>query len=568
MAPVKRSWTDFFVDRIFGWWCGLPGETCGYTVENLRIPIHTAADGSPPNLQLAANLYRPTTAKPHGTILIRTSYGISPMMALGSARLFAPRGYQVLLAACRGTDPDDGGELIPAVNEAADGLATVAWMKEQEWYTGSFGTYGGSYLGFTQWAILSEPPPDMKVAVIATGPHNFGAFGWGTGAMDAHLLAWADLMTAPSRGVTPGLAYIKSQPQVLKPVFDGVPMVDAIDEHFGESVPAWVKPVASDPTLSDPLFEGMDQSIALERANLPVLQHTGWNDMMMSMVIEQHANLTERRVPASLSIGPWSHLGSQRGDRITEGFKFIEEHLGGRATGSRKSPVRVFITGIKQWRDLSTWPPRPTSTTTFYLGPNKTLSHSESQSQSQSISSAVSNNTSSTFTFDPDNPTPNIAVPRPFDDVIPASYDDTSLCQRADVLYFTSPPLEQPLQICGRPLVQLHHASDNPHADLFIRLSEVDARGRSTRISDRYRRLDPVRSTSEPVTMELTDCAHVFGKGKRIRVIVAGGAHPAWGRNLGTGENQATGSSTRKVVHTIHYSAEAVSKISLPVTNV
>jgi uncharacterized protein len=104
MSPVERGWIDFVVDRFVGWWSGLPWETCSYTVENLCIPVGG-------DIKLAANLYRPKIPKPYGTIVVRTSYGIGPLMALGHARLFASRGYQVLLAACRGTDPSDGQEI-------------------------------------------------------------------------------------------------------------------------------------------------------------------------------------------------------------------------------------------------------------------------------------------------------------------------------------------------------------------------------------------------------------------------------------------------------------------------
>src|SRR6478609_6282725 len=117
MPPVERGWITFVVDRVFGWWSGLPRETSSYTTEFIQIPIG--------DVKLAANLYQPTTS-PRGTILIRTSYGIAPLMALGNARTFASRGYQVLLAACRGTDPSDGQDVVPAVHEAEDGLATVA----------------------------------------------------------------------------------------------------------------------------------------------------------------------------------------------------------------------------------------------------------------------------------------------------------------------------------------------------------------------------------------------------------------------------------------------------------
>ncbi|KAJ4249115.1 hypothetical protein NW762_012449 [Fusarium torreyae] len=547
MAPVERGWITFIVDRLAGWWSGLPGETCSYTVEFLQIPIG--------NVKLAANLYQPTTSPIHGTILVRTSYGIAPLMALGNARMFASRGYQVLLAACRGTDPSDGQDVVPGVYEAEDGLATVAWMREQPWYTGSFATFGGSYLGHTQWAILTDPPPDIKAAVISTGPVDFGAFTWGTGAMEAHMLAWADLMTASKRGITPSLAYIKKQPQTLQPVYDAVPFMGGINKHLENQTPPWLEELAADNELTKPLWKKADQSASLKKANIPILQFTGWNDSVLPMVMHQHSVLVKQGASAFLTIGPWSHLGSQRGPTLVEGFNFIEHHLAGRDGVPRTSKCRVFVTGSKEWRDLPSWPPVPRSTRELFLAPNRVLSQEQPTDQEAS----------STFTFDPMNATPHIGMPRPFDDITPASYDDTLLAQRSDVVVFDSTPLDSDLEVCGRPRIELYHVSNHPHVDVLVRLSELDKSQRSTRISEVYKRLDPARGR-EPISLALSDCAHVFRKGTRIRVIIAGGAHPAYVRNLGTGENQAYGATVKSAVHTVYHSKDTASKLLLPIT--
>ncbi|KAH7150825.1 X-Pro dipeptidyl-peptidase-domain-containing protein [Fusarium sp. MPI-SDFR-AT-0072] len=509
MPPVERSWITFFVDRVYGWWSGLPRETSSYTTEFIQIPIG--------DVKLAANLYQPTTS-PRGTILIRTSYGIAPLMALGNARMFASRGYQVLLAACRGTDPSDGQDVVPAVHEAEDGLATVAWMREQTWYTGSFATYGGSYLGHTQWAILTDPPPDMKAAIISTGPVDFGAFTWGTGAMETHMIAWAALMTAPKCGITPGLPYIRKLPQILQPVYDSLPLMDGIKDHLQNKDPPWLEELISQSDTSTPFWSRADQSAALQRAKIPIFQSTGWNDSVLPMVLNQHSVLVEQGAPAFLTIGPWSHLGSQQGPTLVEGLQFFDYYLA-----------------------------------EFFLSP-KTLSKDQPEQAS-----------SSSFTFNPNDATPHIGMPRPFDDVQPTNYNDTELAQRSDVAVFDTPPLEVDIEVCGKPLIELHHSTDNPHADILVRLSEVDSRGKSTRISDVYKRLDPSRSP-EPLSLALVDCAHAFRKGMKIRVIIAGGAHPAYLRNLGTGENQAYGATTKPAIHTMHHSKDAVSRLVLPVT--
>src|SRR5258708_20560139 len=80
-------------------------------------------------------------------------------------------------------------------NEIADGADTGAWLRDQPWFTGSCATVGLSYLGFTQWALLTDPPQQMKAAVITVGPHDLSAPRWGTGSFGLHdFLGWSDMV--------------------------------------------------------------------------------------------------------------------------------------------------------------------------------------------------------------------------------------------------------------------------------------------------------------------------------------------------------------------------------------
>ena len=52
---------------------------------------------------------------------------------------------------------------------AADGLATVAWLREQDWFTGVLATIGPSYLSYVQWALAADPPPELRAMVSQAG---------------------------------------------------------------------------------------------------------------------------------------------------------------------------------------------------------------------------------------------------------------------------------------------------------------------------------------------------------------------------------------------------------------
>lgn len=551
MAPVNRSWTGAAIDRLFAWTSKLPAESCSYTVERLRIPVDDT-------VEIATDLYQPVSTKPLGTLLVRSPYGIGMPNSLGLARIFAARGYQVLFSSCRGAPDSDGAGAEPGRHEAADGQAVVAWMRKQVWYTGSFATLGGSYMGYVQWALLSEnPPSDMKAAVIKTGPHDFGGFMFGTGAIDSHIIAWTDLNVRMGRGdgFISLMWHLRHQKARLQPVFDAVPLLDAVAKYLGGDTPKWLRDAISHPDSNDERWKALHQDGALERANIPILLMSGWYDVLLPQVMEQYTRLAERGCNVALTVGPWTHLGAQR-NNIQEPFDWLDEHFTHTKKDVRPSPVRVFITGTEEWRDLAKWPP-PTSPHELFLSPDRSLSEKTPPAEAPD----------SSFKFDPADPTPSMGGPSLFDAAVKKE-PNTPLASRSDVLTFTTAPLDQDLEVSGKPLITLCHSTDIRNVDLLVLLSEVDSTGVSHSISERYLRLDTNRHQGEPMRLDLRDCAHRFGKGSRIRMLIAGGSHPRYIRNLGTGENPGTGSSMRPAVHTVRHNAAALSRLVLPVTKV
>jgi uncharacterized protein len=111
----------------------LTPATTEYTVtRGMRVPMRDGVD-------LLADHYAPTTSKPSGTILVRGLYGRGGLASITGARLYAARGYQVVLQSVRGTF-GSSGEFTPGPHEADDGADTVAWLREQPWFTGRFAT--------------------------------------------------------------------------------------------------------------------------------------------------------------------------------------------------------------------------------------------------------------------------------------------------------------------------------------------------------------------------------------------------------------------------------------------
>lgn len=104
-----------------------------------------------------------------------------------------------------------------------------------------------------------------------------------------------------------------------------------------------------------------------------------------------------------------------------------------------------------------------------------------------------------------------------------------------------------------------------PYIDLHARLWDVTPGGRSINISDGIVRLtDAAPDAPRPVEFALWPVAHAFRRGHRIRLQVSGGAHPRYGRNLGTTEPFATSTRLQASDRTVFHDARHPSAVWLP----
>ena len=142
MNPLSRI-AGMVVDRVLGF----PSVGTPYVVQpDAAVPM-------PDGVVLLGDHYRPAgTDRPLAVVLIRSPYGRAGPAAVLFAAPLARRGFQVFIQSTRGTF-GSGGQFRPFTCEREDGLATVAWLRDQPWCDGQVSMTGASYLGHTQWAV-------------------------------------------------------------------------------------------------------------------------------------------------------------------------------------------------------------------------------------------------------------------------------------------------------------------------------------------------------------------------------------------------------------------------------
>ncbi|KAJ6109538.1 hypothetical protein N7486_001773 [Penicillium sp. IBT 16267x] len=548
--PVKRGFAGTTLDYIGSQYVGAGPEQCSYTTQAVQIPM---SDG----VKLAADFYNPELPddqEPSGVIMIQCCYGRGSGISFLNARVFAARGYRALFVSTRGTHGSEG-TFTPGVNEASDSQDIVKWMRQQPWYTGTFATMGASYLGYSQWALLADPPADCVAAVIPVGPHDQAFHVWETGSFRLDRANWSDMMSRrpEERGSflerlsrIPGLNFMA--PKELAKAVEALPLEASLQEYFKGRAP-WLFEYLKHPDIDDPFWSARRQHASLERVDIPILLVSGWYDPFETQTMHQFKRLVERNVDVNLIVGPWNHIQGCGLRSIPEILDFFAQHLAKKGDYGR-SRARIYVTGAEEWRSMPTWPPN-TESKTMYLQESAGL---DSELPVQDASPA-------SFIFDPRSPTPSIGGNQMGSS---GRVDDSIYATRSDVLVFTSKPLSEDVEALGTPSVQLSHSSDPPFADLFLRLSEVDEKGVSHNITEIYKALDPKRDMSQPLRLDLNDCAHRFKAGTRVRLIIAGGSFPMFARNLGTEEARVRSDKIVPQTHTITIAA-GVSQLTLPV---
>jgi uncharacterized protein len=538
------------LDRVFQRLRKLPAPRNDYVIERgLRTPTR---DG----FVLVSDHYAPVVSNAAGaTILIRSPYGRGLPLDVLYARTFAARGYHVIVQSCRGTQ-DSTGVFEPMVREAEDGQDTIVWLRDQPWFTGALATLGMSYLAFAQWALLADPPPELRASVMIAGPHDFSRAIWENGSFALEtFLGWSDVNSVPYDERPNLVRQLAGNRQTLnrqKAAFAGLPMVEAAESLLDGRAP-WYREWLQHPDVSDPYWDRYNYSDALQRVQTPTLLVGGWQDIFVGQTVEQYEALRSRGTDVALTLGPWTHQGHVvNGSSVidNEVLTWFDMHLGGGGRSRRAQPVHTFVAGSKIWHNSRGWPPSSTETTWYPRSAGLLATTAPAGGQSS-------------FRYDPTDPTPSVGGRRIVADA--GVRNNTALEARPDVLTFTTSELIADLQFEGFPVVDVSLSVDIPHADLFIRICDVDRKGRSHNIADGLVRLDPMADGGaiQHLTTRLSPCAHRLVKGHRLRLQLSGGAHPQYARNLGTGEPVATGIGMKAVVHTIYYDN---TRLTLPVT--
>jgi len=505
---------------------------------------------APDGTSLATDVYLPTSGSSWPVVLMRTPYGKDGHEV--DCLLLASVGFACVAQDTRGRFASAGVDTVFR-DDGPDGRATVEWIVEQPWCNGAIGTYGGSAVGITQYALAPDANPALRcqLPALATPDVRGHAFLQGGALRTAMVETWL-----ADQG--------------------SIEFLDQLKAH----------------RLRDEWWTPLDFLADPAAVNTAVLHVGGWYDVFLQGAIDGFRAYDERggagaRGHQYLVIGPWTH-GGDAGELdygvdpeeslLSLVVPWFEHCLKGDSNQVESWPAAsVYLMGAvgeqgspgNEWVSVAGWPPAARAVPLFLTGDG-------------SLAVTPPQSAETRLTIDPADPVPTLggANLHPWIEVEgramgSGSYDQRHIEARDDVLVFSSDVLEEPLAVMGRVRAHVWIRPDTPDLDLAVRLTDVYPDGRSMLVLDGVQRarmrcrddrecfLVPGQLTE--LVVDLWSTAIVFNRGHRIRVDVSGTNSPRFEVNPNDGTDLDDPDARIVARPALLFGPVASSRIELPV---
>jgi putative CocE/NonD family hydrolase len=487
---------------------------------DLRIPL---SDG----ITLSARVWFPQGAGPVPVILEYLPYrkrdGTAARDA-GTHPFMAGHGYVCVRVDMRGCGESEGlfeDEYSP--QELADGVEVVNWLAAQEWCSGAVGMMGISWGGFNGLQIAALAPEPLKAVVsICSTVDRYGD--------DIHYKGGVMLGENPGWAAT-ALSWFSVPPD---PALVGEAWRDIWLERL-ENTPFLAERWVSRQLRDEYWAHG---SVCEDYSSIKavVLSVGGWHDGYRNTIAHLVENLD---APVKGIVGPWNHKYPHIGvpgpqiDFLGEMLRWWDHWLKGIDRGVEDDPAyRVYVMDsvkpevsfdARPGRWIGLEQPKGAGERVWALSGEALADTAGPVSRSVGTNVACGQGTGEYFPFG----------------FGPGELPDDQSADDAMSLCFDGAALSEDLEIVGAARVALRIASDQPRAQVAVRLCDLRPDGTSALIAHGFlnlrhrgghdRVVDMPLYKSVDVEVVLDQAAYRIPAGHRLRVAISPSYFPfAW----------------------------------------
>jgi hypothetical protein len=472
-----------------------------------RIPTR---DG----VELSANIWRPVP-RPEApderfpAILEMIPYGKDNWRRAADmtrGEWFAARGYVLCRVDVRGTGSSGGVALDEyTADETRDGYDAVEWLATQPWCDGAVAMWGISYGGFSAIQVAALRPPHLRaiVPVMATDDRYLDDVHYRGGCVTVSELSQYAVSQVAMNAMPPDAA------------FRGAAWRDEWLARLEATPPwlfAWLRYQTDGPYWRQGSLAPDHDAIEAAIFNIG-----GWNDSYVDPAFRMQARCP---APSHTIVGNWHHSWPHDAspgpnlDELHEIDRFLDRHLRGTDNGWDTEPPVVWFEREfappapfpaqwpGRWRAAVAYPHPETLTHAFHFGEGDVPLVGRLVQPGMggaSIDGEDAPPEVDTFWHRPTAGTRG-ALSWGAGGAPNGLARDLRRDEDAGPTY-TSPPLDEALEVLGVPEVVVHLAVDAPVATLSVRLSDVAPDGSVAVVSAGVLNLTHRRSHANPEPM-------------------------------------------------------------------
>ncbi len=577
-------------------------------------------------IRLATDVYRPKTDKPVPIIFSKTPYnfnswgdGEERTRTKQRAYEAVKRGYAYVVQNERGRYFSEGKWDILGT-PTTDGYDAFTWMAEQPWSNGKIGTYGCSSTAEWQMAVAALDHP----AHAAMVPQGYGA-GVGRigkyyeqgnwyrgGAQQMLFTAW--LYSVQNDEFRPRVPKGATQEDLIRisrfyDLASEAPRVDWSQSLKHLPVSGIIKNVNGTKGIYDKMIRRKPNDPAWYEGGLyhddmpfgvPSYWFVSWYDVAAAPNIALFQHVTENAEDPEVAnnqyliIAPTLHCRFTRaraetivGERNVGDarlhydeliYGWFDHWLKGEDNGFLKNTPKVhyYTMGSNKWQTSETFPPENIAMTTYYLHSNGRANSLYGDGKLQ-LEKPGDDGTFDEFTYNPLNPVMSYGgnVCCTGNAIKGGAFDQQQMETRHDILVYSTPPLEEGVELTGFIETTLYVSSDAKDTDFTIKLIDVYPDGRAYNLDEtiqraRYREgydKEVFMEDGEVYKLEMTPMAtsNYFKKGHQIRIEISSSNFPRFTRNLNTGGNNFDEKEAVVAKNRVWHSGRYLSEIKLPV---
>ncbi|WP_254399281.1 CocE/NonD family hydrolase [Streptomyces sp. AC602_WCS936] len=522
---------------------------------------------------LATDVYAADPDGPAPAVLARLPYDKNSRYVYFDriAERFTSRGYVVVVQDVRGKFRSQG-RTLGWTGEVDDGYDTIEWITRQPWSNGIVGMFGDSYYGFTQWSAVAGEHPALRAVVprVTTTNNGPGVASYDTGSGPQPV--WLEGATYQAQVWTDNDSYAFDVDLTKRPV------LDAYEEAFAA---IGKRSAGFDLVVGGIPLAPYNGPHPYDARPVPVLHCVGWFDNLGIAHMRDYTELARRPGWSAVQYLIADTIDHENyrledapvppdGDHMVEdaalermldtctgpAVEFFDVFLKGTAPPESLPRVRWKL-GHVGWRTSAVWPPKEATDAELHLGePAAATGPAPGGTLTPGPSAAPG---TAQWRYDPYDLVPSAAADTFLQ--LRDHADERRTLDRDDVLVFTTPASDTPLDLAGPVHAVLHVESTAPTYDVFVRLLDLAPDGTARLIVRGCAQAD------KPGELEIAlgHTGYRMGPGHRLALMIAGSDFPNHLPNSGSTQNPWLTTSPRPSLQTLRTGTGHPSRLRLTV---